>query len=246
MNKLYVGLSKSISIPKGGCLFIDDEVPEIPRARVFAPRFDSFNPLHKIDYKKAREMADVLYTLYPQGEGTLTVRNGRRELLAALLKAKRLDNVKGGEEVSALIDDILTSPVLRDVLCRSTNFSFNPRSTILARLNRAELGEFDALVLGLLLMSHFRGQVIVPDFGFYGREAHVSLIREERLIAGVNNLRELSPRLRQSVLLIEDKEPSRAGYEDAETLALYAGLRPDPLRAQNPYNDFIQAAMGSD
>ena len=86
MNKLYVGLSKDVSIPKGGCLFIDDEVPELPRARVFDPRFDSFNPLKNLDYKKALAIADVLYTVYPLGENTLTVRNGRRELLDALLR----------------------------------------------------------------------------------------------------------------------------------------------------------------
>ena len=91
MNKLYVGLSKEVSIPKGGCLFIDDEAPEIPRARIFDPRFDCFNPLQNLDYKKARAIADVLYTVYPQGENTLTVRNGRRELLDALLQAKRFD-----------------------------------------------------------------------------------------------------------------------------------------------------------
>jgi hypothetical protein len=56
----------------------------------------------------------------------------------------------------------------------------------MARINRAELGDFDALVLGLLLMGHFKGQLVVPDLGFYGRDAHVSLVREERLIGGVN------------------------------------------------------------
>jgi hypothetical protein len=49
---------------------------------------------------------------------------------------------------------------------------------ILVKLNRADLGEFDALVLGLFLMAHFKGQVVVPDFGFYGREGQVSLMRE--------------------------------------------------------------------
>jgi hypothetical protein len=118
------------------------------------------------------------------------------------------------------------------VLCRPTNFSFNPRSTILARLNRAELGEFDALVLGLLLMAHYKGQVVVPDFGFYGRDAHVSLIREERLIAGVNHLR-------QAVLLIDEKEAKGATYEDAETLAHYARIDKNAQK----FDWFIQEAM---
>lgn len=239
LNKLHIGFSRSVSIPERGCLFIDDEVPETPRARIFDPRFDSFNPLANIDYKKAREIADVLYTLYPQGENTLTVRNGRRALMQELLHAKRLDQVKGDDEVQGLIGDILASPTLRKVLCTRTNFSFNPASLILARVNRAELGEFDALVLGLLLMSHFKGQLIVPDFGFYGRDAHIGLIREGRLIAGVDFLGELPPKLRRAVLSIKDKEASGATYEDAVTLAQYARMVP----GTNEFNDEVEAAM---
>ena len=78
------------------------------------------------------------------------------------------------------------SPVLKRMFCGKPNFTFTPRSMIVARVNRAELGDFDALVLGLLLMASYKGQVIVLDFGFYGRDAHISLIRENRLIAGVN------------------------------------------------------------
>ncbi len=35
MNKLYVGFSKQIELPKGGCLFIDGVVREFPKARIF-------------------------------------------------------------------------------------------------------------------------------------------------------------------------------------------------------------------
>jgi hypothetical protein len=55
-----------------------------------------------------------------------------------------------------------------------------------ARVIRTFTGTVDALVLGLLLMAHYKGQVVVPDFGFYGRDAHVSLLREGRVIAGVS------------------------------------------------------------
>src|SRR6195952_3741320 len=147
-NKLYVGFNKTIEPPKSG-IFIHDQVPDISRARIFDPTKHSFNPLKDIDYRKARALADVLYTAYPQGENTLTVRNGKRALLKALLAADRLDRVVGDEEVTGMVGDLLQSPVLRDVLCRPTNFSFTPNSTILARINRAELGDFDALILGL-------------------------------------------------------------------------------------------------
>ena len=67
---------------------IADKVPDVPRARVFDPHKHCFNPLKDIDYKKAREIADVLYTIAPQGENTLTVRNGKRALLSG---EKRFD-----------------------------------------------------------------------------------------------------------------------------------------------------------
>jgi hypothetical protein len=223
-----------------------DEVPDVKRARVFDPHKHCFNPLKNIDYKRARQIADLLYTVSPQGENTLTVRNGKRALLRMLLEDRgRLDRLRavpdavGSAEALEAIGDILASPVLSRVLCNATNFSFNPNSRILVRLNRAELGEFDALVLGLLLISHFNGQLVVPDFGFYGRDAHLSLIREERLIAGVNYLGELSPKLRRGVMLMQERVGSGAIYEDAETLALFAGLRPETVG----FHDFVNKVM---
>lgn len=248
VNKLFVGFSKEVELPKGGYLFISDDVPELPRARVFDPTKHSFNPLSNISYKKAREIADILYTVSPQGENTLTVRNGKRALLKMLLDGpERLDKLDrdygkadvGPLEALATVDDVLVSPVLRRVLCNPTNFSFKPTSKILARIDRAELGDFDSLVIGLLLMAHFKGQLVVPDFGFYGRDCHVGLIRENRLIAGVNFLGELPPKLRQSVLLIENKVPSGATLEDAETLARYEGH----VDRTTGFNDFVQEAV---
>jgi len=64
MNKLFVGLTKTIEPTRG--LFIHDDVLDIPRARIFDPTKHSFNPLKDIDYKKARALAEVLYTAYPR------------------------------------------------------------------------------------------------------------------------------------------------------------------------------------
>jgi hypothetical protein len=240
MNALHIGFQKDILLPKGGFLFIGDDIPTVPRARIFDPLRHSLNPLKNIDYKKARELADALYAIYPQGENTLTVRQGRRALLQTLLNSRRFDKTTDTtSEVKDLIDDLVTSPVLRRVFCNPTNFSFSPTSTILARISRRELGDFDALVLGLLLINHFKGQLVIPDFGFYGRDAHTSLIRENRLVAGVDFLAELPTRLRHAALLIEGKVASHAHVDDAETLAKYAGLSP----GTNAYNAFIEAAI---
>jgi hypothetical protein len=238
MNKLFIGLTKTVE-PAARGLFINDEVFDIPRARIFDPTKHSFNPLKNMDYRKARALADILYTAAPQGDNTLTVRNGKRSLLKALMAATRLDKIHGDEEVTGMIEDLLQSPVLTRVLCQATNFSFNPNSLILARINRAELGDFDSLILGLFLIEHFKGQVVVPDLGFYGRDVHVSLIREQRLIAGVNFLSELPLKLRNNILLVEDKIGSGATFDDAETLANYARIPRGTLR----HSAFIDEAM---
>lgn len=224
MNKLYVGFTKEIELPKGGYLLIADEAPDFPKPKIFDPAKHSFNPLKGLTPKRAREITSVLYSMYPQGSNTLTVRKGQWALAPALVEASRLDKVRGDEEVSGLVGDLLFSPVLRRVFCEPPNFLFNPVSKICARLNRAELGEFDCLTIGLMLLSVFRGQIVLPSGGFYLRDAHASLIRENRLIFGVNTLSELPPKLRQRALLIEEKVPSGTTIEDAETLAGYARL----------------------
>lgn len=88
-------------------------------------------------------------------------------------------------------------------------------------------------------MAHFKGQVCLPDAGFYLRDCHVSLIREGRLIAGVNTLMELPPQLRQNVLLIKEKELSGATMQDAEILAEYAGFVPGTVG----FTDYVQSAV---
>lgn len=244
-NALFIGFSSVVELPKTGFLFIHDEVPDIPRARVFDPLVASFNPLARMSYKQARDLADVLYAINPQGENTLTVRNGKRALLKAFLHkdTRRFDKMAtDDEEVTAMVDDLLSSPVLRKTLCDPQNlFSFRPNSKILARINRAELGDFDALVLGLLLIAHYPGQIIIPDFGFYGRNPHTNLIRQRRLIAGVQFLGQLPLQLRQAVLSIEDKFAHGALHEDAEMLAKYAGLSP----GTNGFQAFVDEAMAA-
>ena len=119
MNKLFVGLTKQTELPKGSFLFIGDEAAPHPKAKMFAPLEHRFNPLEGISYKRARELADVLYTIAPQGENTLTVRNGKRRLLKALMSADRLDRIKfekDDDELRGAIDDLLQSPVLKSVL----------------------------------------------------------------------------------------------------------------------------------
>jgi len=109
----------------------------LPKTKLFDPLKHSFNPLQRISVRKAREIAEVLYTVSSQGENTLTVRNGRRALRGAFSHSKQLDRLRfdtqskdAREEAEGMIDDLLASPVLRRVFCGKGKpaFLFNPVS----------------------------------------------------------------------------------------------------------------------
>lgn len=251
MNTLFVGSQRKIDPPKRGTyLFIADDVPNVPSAQVFDPITHSLDPLNKISERQARDLAHAIYSAYPEGTSTLTVRNGRINLAPALLEADRFDLIKTeDEEIQRIKDDLLFLPVLKHALCGTKHvFALKRHTVVLARLNRKEIGEFPALILGLVLMTMFKGQIIVPDLGFFGRDIHTSLVRENRLIGGCDYLDQLPLHLRRSLLLLTDKDGAgslyrRVLYDDAVTLAKFAGLRPDNLRETNDYNTFIDQAM---
>ena len=51
---------------------------------------------------------------------------------------------------------------------------------------------------------------MIPSFNFNGRDAHVNLIEEGGRSRGVNTLEELSPLMRQNILLVPEKVASGA------------------------------------
>jgi hypothetical protein len=58
LNKLYVGFNKKV-LPVGGCLFIGDDISEVPhkfRPKVFDPAKHSFNPIRDITEAQAQEL----------------------------------------------------------------------------------------------------------------------------------------------------------------------------------------------
>lgn len=239
MNHLLVGASDKtqhlIELAAAPFLLIDDgpiadEFLKLPHTKLFDITRHSFNPLRGIDYKRAREFATAVYTASPEAPDTLTVRNGKRALTRLLLaNPRRLDKLPeddhqvGTAEALSTVEDMLLSPVLTQVLCNPTNFSF--KGAIVARLNRAEIGDFDAFLLAALLIGQCKGQIVVPDFGFYGRDFYSSLIRQNRLVASVTFLGEVSPKLQQLLLLIKDKSIYRTTREDAERLVFYTNHR---------------------
>ncbi|GAO38364.1 hypothetical protein SCH01S_14_00280 [Sphingomonas changbaiensis NBRC 104936] len=112
------------------------------------------------------------------------------------------------------------------------NFHFSGRnegkrtpSVILAKIDPAELGTFDAFLLGNLLMSQFQGAIVVPQFGFFATLAHKELLAQERLIAGINFFDEV-PQLKNELLLIEKKIGFLTTPDDARLLAEFEGVVP--------------------
>lgn len=262
MNFLSVGRDKSVLIDDivackpARFLIIDDGplIDELLRRFTFpknwrVTEFDhhkhTFNPLKGISYQTARNFVETIDALFPAGSATLTKETGLSLILRSLLrKPQSLDQLilppdrnstPGHVWAYDKISDILLSPVMERVLNHGNTLSFS--GTILARLNRAELGDADCLALAHFLISRYKYTVVIPDFGFYGRKSHISLIRQNRLIAGVSFLDE-SP-LKNDLLLIDKKSASRCIYSDAKTLAEYRGLFPDPSRVDNDYNNFI-------
>ena len=241
MNHVLIGtadmIDRLLDLAEKNFLLIDDgRVADAFLSECHARLFDiekhSFNPLKGIDYKRARDFASALYTANPEGAHTLTVRNGKRALVRLLLMhPTRLDRLPTGSkdpgdiEAVATVEDMLLSPVLRRVLCHSNNHAF-PKGPTVLKLDRAKIGDFDAFLLAALAIGQHKGQIIVPDFGFYGRDFYVSLIRQNRLLAGVRYLAELSPSLQQLLLSIKDIQGHEAVFDDAEVLARYAGFAP--------------------
>ena len=258
MNSIIIGANKAPileCVPHGSFLFIDDgpliDALELP-ARRKVVQFDiakhRLNPLHGMDYRRAQEFVAVMGAIFPEGESTLTKKNADFVLLNALLddpplyldKLLRPDKKDPArQDAYQKIATLLLSPFLSSVLCGPTNFSM--RGIVLAQLDRAILGDFDAFVLASLLISQFKGQVIIPDGGFYLREHHMALVRQGRLVAGVNTLSELSPLLRQTLLTVPNKIAARATYEDAEVIARYEGLVPRTVA----HTDFLARAMAA-
>jgi hypothetical protein len=217
------------------------------RARVFDPFKHSFDPLLAMDYPKACAFVEILRYLFPAGETTLTREEADHLILEALLakpKPKKLStlipagNDPAQKKARRLIQRLLLSPVLKHVLTGTRQFDFS--GSVVVKLDRAKLGNFDALALALLLIAQSPGQVIVQDFVFYGRPLHVSLIEQGRLTCHVRRLNALYKGMDDEVLRIEDKTVQTAAHTDVVVLADYmCPFRP----GQDGYNTFIDRGM---
>jgi hypothetical protein len=160
-----------------GCLYIGDEIRDVPakyRPKIFDPTKHPLNAPDGISKQEARRLARLMYeAASAKEESTLTERNGRRALARYFVKFDRLDkieawlqkkvaaaeNAKKGDKVSftpthaevlGMLEDVLFTDELRAVLCKGRSFEFPSDRPVLARINRDELGDEDALTLGFV------------------------------------------------------------------------------------------------
>lgn len=134
------------------------------------------------------------------------------------------------------IASILINPVLRNFLTRAPTFP--PDKLVIVIIDRAQWGDFDSFTVANFLINYAHGHIIIPDFGFYAREFHITLMRQKRLIAGVNFLSELPHNLQQASLHDSYLVPPCTA-EDAERVALYRGLIPGRVE----HTQFLQEAV---
>src|SRR4051812_3788442 len=118
MNKVFIGFDfpyfleqEILQFAETGCLYIAPQSPHVPRK--YRPQRLPL-PTPDPQYLKARQLSDVLYANSPQGENTLTVRNGKRAVLKALYSPQHLINIPetDNEEAHAMFEDLMISPVL--------------------------------------------------------------------------------------------------------------------------------------
>src|SRR5437016_486830 len=94
MNTLIVGADQTpiLESIKGNFLFIDDgplidqlDIPQRKKVVHFDVSKHHLNPLHEMDYRKAREFMAIIDAIFPEGENTLTKKNANFVLLTSLL-----------------------------------------------------------------------------------------------------------------------------------------------------------------
>jgi hypothetical protein len=135
---------------------------------------DGLNPL-PMQYREAREFAAAVFP----DKDLMTYRNGRRALTRLVMDADRLDRLKyirddDDEEAKGVVEDLLLSPLLREALRKPIPRWFYSGATVMARLNRKEIGDDDAKIIASILISQFKGQIVIEDFGCYARPFHTA------------------------------------------------------------------------
>ena len=91
----------------------------------------------------------------------------------ALRPPLTFDKSDAGKEAEAAIKYLLFIPEIANILCNATNFSF--KGPVLAKIDRAKFGDRHAFLPGSLIVAQYKGQLIIDDWGFYGRKVDADI-----------------------------------------------------------------------
>jgi hypothetical protein len=123
------------------------------------------------------------------------------------------------------VGTLLASPAIRNMVGQADNtFPWKPGQIVIANLDRAKLGDQAARLFGSLLIARSQGPVYINDLGFFATDHLAGLLKQNRFTVACNFLDELPPKLRQAVVLIEQKAAFRVAPEDANKLAFSMGV----------------------
>ncbi len=147
------------------------------------------------------------------------------------------------------IGTLLMSPVIRNIVGQThSTFSFTEGKIIIADLDRAKIGEHTARLLGSLLIARSVAPVYINNLGFFSSDHLATLFPRGGYTVTLQFLEELTPKLRQAVLGIENKYVFATTRQDAEELAYYVGIdNPSnlmaPLLAPEQYRTPVEVAV---
>jgi hypothetical protein len=145
------------------------------------------------------------------------------------------------------IGTLLMSPTIRNIVGQKrSTFSLAQGQIIIADLDRAELGDLTARLLGGLLTARSSGQVYINDLGFFASDYLASLLSQNRFAVALSFLAETrrSPALTQALLSVEDKTILRTNRKDAEELSFYVNA-PNPRKLIDLANDQALTPSGT-
>lgn len=235
-------------LPDPPYLFIDDgalidqlELPTHRKITHLDLNIHHLNPVQNANWLKAWAFIENLNATFPASDATITRQDSDFYILQAILKKPgKLEHLikrsKETEYAWKRIQTLLLSDELAKFITKPTNFSL--KATVIARLDRSVLGDKLAFFIGNLLMSHYQGSIVVPDYGFYHCGWHTTLIRQNRLTVGIRSFRQVEA-LEDHLLQFERKIASQATPDDAKMLAQYAGKNP----VRQEYGWFVEAAI---
>lgn len=144
------------------------------------------------------------------------------------------------------IGTLLMSPTIRNIVGqRRSTFSLDRPCIIIADLNRGELGDLTARLLGGLLIARSSGQVYINELGFFPSDYLASLLAQDRFVVALNFLAETrsASALPQALLSIDDKTILRTNRKDADELSFYVNA-PNPRKLVDLPSDQAMTASG--